>query len=156
MQDMDDLEDQPFTFIGLPPIYGGFWIRLMAYIIDLLVLTIPNIMVLLILVFIFQIDVAQIKSFDNVSSCIIGFIWWIYFASFDSSEWQASIGKRAMGLKVVDAHGHRVSFGRATGRYFSTYLSGIILFIGYMMIGWNSHKRGLHDLIAKTYVIRVR
>ncbi|MDD3893389.1 MAG: RDD family protein, partial [Bacteroidales bacterium] len=85
---------------------------------------------------------------------IMSLFWWIYYASFHSSKWQASIGKRAMGLKVVDKYGNRISFGRATGRYFSMLLSTILLFIGYMMIGWNSHKQGLHDLIAKTYVIR--
>lgn len=78
---------------------------------------------------------------------------WLYFASLESSKWQATIGKRVLGLKVVDLKGKRVSFWRATARYFSKLLSRLILMIGFLMILWTKKKQALHDKIASTLVI---
>ena len=58
----------------------------------------------------------------------------------------------AMDIIVTDLHGNRVSFGRATGRYFAKIISSIILFIGYLMIAFTEKKQGLHDIIAETLV----
>lgn len=78
---------------------------------------------------------------------------WLYFALFESSASQATPGKRAMGIKVVDHGGRRISFGRASGRYFGKILSGMILDIGYLMAGWTARKQALHDLLAGTLVV---
>jgi uncharacterized RDD family membrane protein YckC len=78
---------------------------------------------------------------------------WLYFALMECSKWQGTIGKRALGLKVVDLSGRRISFGRATGRYFGKFLSSI-LYIGYLMIFWTKKKQGLHDMMASTLVVR--
>ena len=66
----------------------------------------------------------------------------------------ATIGKKALRLKVVMPDGGRVSLGRAFGRYFAKMLSGIPLYIGFIMVGFDSEKRGLHDYICNTRVIR--
>jgi uncharacterized RDD family membrane protein YckC len=79
---------------------------------------------------------------------------WLYFALFESSVWQATLGKKALGLEVTDMQGARINFARATGRFFAKFLSGIILLIGYFMIGFTQRKQGLHDMIAGTLVIR--
>lgn len=78
---------------------------------------------------------------------------WLYFALQESSKWQGTVGKRALGLKVVDLEGRRISFGRATGRYFGKFLSSL-LYIGYLMIFWTKKKQALHDMIASTLVVR--
>jgi len=79
---------------------------------------------------------------------------WIYEATLESSSRQATLGKMAMGLRVTDEQGRRISFARATARYFSKILSGMILFIGYIMAGFTARKQALHDLIAGTLVTR--
>jgi uncharacterized RDD family membrane protein YckC len=60
----------------------------------------------------------------------------------------------ALGLKVIDLYGNRISFARATGRHFAKYISGVILGIGYIMAGFTERKQALHDMIAGTLVIR--
>jgi len=72
----------------------------------------------------------------------------------ESSESQATLGKRAVSIKVTDMNGNRISFGRATGRDFAKIISGLPLFIGFMMAGWTSKKQALHDMIAETLVIK--
>ncbi len=76
-----------------------------------------------------------------------------YFIVMESSEKQGTLGKMAVGVKVVDANGDRISVGAAVGRYFAKILSGLILLIGFMMVGWDDKKQGLHDKLAGTYVI---
>jgi uncharacterized RDD family membrane protein YckC len=79
---------------------------------------------------------------------------WGYFAGMESSFNQATLGKKTLGLKVVGLDGERISFAKATGRYFSKIISALILLIGYIMAGFDSKKRALHDIIASTYVIK--
>jgi uncharacterized RDD family membrane protein YckC len=68
----------------------------------------------------------------------------------------ATPGKMALGLKIVRPDGGPISAGRAVGRYFAEILSALTLMIGYMMAGWDSEKRALHDRIADTRVIKTR
>lgn len=80
---------------------------------------------------------------------------WLYFAILESSEKQATLGKRAMRLVVTDVDGGRISFGRATGRYFGRILSGMIFMVGYIMQPFTEKKQALHDMIASTLVLKV-
>jgi uncharacterized RDD family membrane protein YckC/Tfp pilus assembly major pilin PilA len=109
-----------------------------AFLIDSLVLFIPTMLVIWI-------------PFLGVLMFWIG--RWLYFALMESGEQQATLGKRAMGIKVTDEYGRRVSFGQATGRYFGGFLSSLILDIGYMLAGWTERKQALHDLMAGTFVV---
>ena len=59
----------------------------------------------------------------------------------------------ALGIKVTDLEGNRISFGKATGRYFGKIVSGILLFIGYIMVAFTSKKQGMHDMMAGCLVI---
>lgn len=79
---------------------------------------------------------------------------WLYEATMESSSKQATVGKMALGLKVTDEYGNRISFARASARYFSKILSRMILMLGYIMVGFTQRKQGLHDMIAGTLVIR--
>jgi len=71
------------------------------------------------------------------------------------SRFGATPGKMALDLKVIRPDGGPLSLGRAVGRYFAKIVSGIILAIGYIMAGFDSQKRALHDMICDTRVIRV-
>jgi uncharacterized RDD family membrane protein YckC len=78
---------------------------------------------------------------------------WLYFALMESSSKQASLGKMALGIIVTDIEGKRISFGKASGRYFGRILSAIIIYIGYLMIAFTEKKQGLHDMLANTLVV---
>jgi uncharacterized RDD family membrane protein YckC len=78
---------------------------------------------------------------------------WLYFALQESSSAQATLGKRAMGLRVTDDYGRRIGFGRASGRFFGKIISGLIFYIGFMLAGWTARKQALHDMIAGTLVV---
>jgi uncharacterized RDD family membrane protein YckC len=118
--------------------YAGFFTRFVAYIIDSLVLLIPE----LIAVFVC----------GSFSFFIIMGISWLYFSLMESSDLQATLGKTAMGIVVTDLNGNKISFGKATGRYFSKYISAIILLIGYIIAAFDGRKQALHDKIAGTLV----
>jgi uncharacterized RDD family membrane protein YckC len=82
-------------------------------------------------------------------------IVWLYFAKLESSEAQATWGKRALSIFVTDANGQRMTFGRASGRFFAKIITGMIPFgIGYIMAGFTAKKQALHDMIAGTLVWR--
>lgn len=78
---------------------------------------------------------------------------WLYFAIMESSSKQGTLGKMALGIIVTDLEGNRISFGKATGRYFGKILSGMIIYIGFIMVAFTEKKQGLHDMLAKTLVV---
>jgi uncharacterized RDD family membrane protein YckC len=136
--------------------YAGFWRRFAAYIIDSILLWIAQSI---------PITLAGMNPimphrpgtpYNAALLTIQIFGWlfsWFYFALMESSHFQGTIGKLALDIKVTDMQGNRVSFGRATGRFFGKIISGIILCIGYMMAGWTERKQALHDMMAGTLVI---
>ena len=137
-----------------PVAYCGFWIRVLAYLIDGILLTIVyGIVARLLGIDIFESDWRHYDPLGNLLSLVIG---WLYFALLESSERGATVGKMVMGLRVVTSDGQRLSFMNATGRYFAKILSAIILFIGFIMVAFTDKKRGLHDMIAGTLVIKTR
>jgi uncharacterized RDD family membrane protein YckC len=79
---------------------------------------------------------------------------WLYFAVMESSPWQATLGKKLLGLYVTDLHGQRLTLGRATGRTLAKYLSTTTAGIGYLMCGFTARKQALHDVVAKCLVLR--
>lgn len=113
--------------------YVGLGARFMAGVIDALILVIPN--------FIVSAITAGLGSIVLV---------WLYYALMHSSERQATFGQQAMGFVMTDMQGNRVTFGKATGQYFASIISGMILLIGYIMIGFTEKKQGLHDMMAGT------
>lgn len=122
--------------------HAGFWLRFFAFIIDAIVLSIFN-WILLFLI-----------GEGGLYQLIAGLVGWFYFAGLESSSRQGTWGKQALKLKVTDASGNQVSFARATGRYFAKILSSLILLIGYLMIAFTEQKQGLHDKLASTFVVK--
>ena len=130
------------------PSYAGFWIRLLAYIIDAMILgaiTYPLIQVLN--------SMGIGDRYTNVLSIAIS---WMYFAVFESSDWMASPGKKVLGLIVTDEQGREITVGRATRRYFAKILSALLLGLGFVMIAFTARKQGLHDKMFHTLVLKVQ
>ena len=131
--------------------YAGFGRRLAAWIIDTVILGIVSIIVSVIIV---GGDADDASTGAQVAANTVAFaINWAYFAGMESSSKQASLGKMALGIVVTDVDGQRITFMRATGRYFAKILSGLLLLIGYLMVLWTARKQGLHDKLAVTLVV---
>ena len=91
---------------------------------------------------------------QGVNQLVSLFGGWLYYALMESSRFQGTLGKMAVQIKVTDLEGNRVSFGRATGRYFGKLVSALVLFIGYIMVAFTEKKQGLHDIMAGCLVVR--
>ncbi len=141
-------------------IHAGFWRRSAALLIDGLLIGV----VLGVLQSVLGFGVLGAFAASDVSAgALIGSIMvlallafvgqWLYFALFESATAQATPGKMALGIKVVDDAGRRIGFGRASGRYFGKIISGMIFNIGYMLAGWTERKQALHDMMAATLVV---
>jgi uncharacterized RDD family membrane protein YckC len=131
-------------------VYAGFWRRFAAVFID-------GIIVVVVL-FVCDILVAAIvgsrtSAYTTITSALTFGLSIAYYVGFESSDLQATIGKRALGIIVTDMHGHRVSLLRALGRYLGKLLSVFTLMIGYLMAGFTEKKQALHDMIAGTLVV---
>jgi uncharacterized RDD family membrane protein YckC len=87
---------------------------------------------------------------------LVGMLLGCAYEAIFVAQMGATPGKMALGMKVVRPDGSRVDIGRAVGRYFAKLLSMMILCIGYIMIGFDPEKRGLHDMICDTRVVRQR
>jgi uncharacterized RDD family membrane protein YckC len=83
---------------------------------------------------------------------VLGLLLLPYKIVTESSGWQATLGKRWVGIKVTSLQGERIGIGRATARFFAQILSGITLNVGYLMAGFTPRRQGLHDYIAGTLV----
>lgn len=148
----------------LPPgeaIHAGFWRRCAAMIIDGILLGIAS-MVVQGLVGVGMLGSIGADGGINAGAMfmamalpfVVLFVGqWLYFALFESSAAQATPGKMAFGIKVVDENAQRIGFGRASGRYFGKLVSSLILNIGYLMAGLTGRKQALHDLMAGTFVV---
>lgn len=152
--------------------YAGFWIRFVAYLIDAVVISFIEGVLIIPLLILLGFNAAFFQSFTELQEVdpvvlipaiisagtgiylSIFLITWLYYAVMQSGPRQATVGKMALGLIVIDANGDRLSFGRASLRFFSKIISNAILMIGYIMAGFTSRKQALHDMIANTYVIR--
>lgn len=153
--------------------YAGFWIRFVARFIDGIIqnILISIIAVPLLIVFGFGAGFSAILSQNNpeqalamipamvglygilfVVSHLIGIAYEAYFLTTRA----ATPGKMLFGLKVIRADGGPITLGLVIGRYFAAILSGMILLIGYIMAGFDSEKRALHDHICGTRVVKTR
>jgi uncharacterized RDD family membrane protein YckC len=137
-----------------------FWWRLLAYVIDYIVLVIivmifgVGLGVVLTLtgypVDKFDAEKAENKILLNLAGIVVNIL---YHSVFEATYMRGSIGKVVCKLAVVDADGQKLSFGRALKRNFGKILSSIAIGIGFLNILWDEHRQGWHDQIAKTYVI---
>lgn len=138
--------------------YAGFWIRFVAYFIDGVILSIVRYMATVPL---------GLESFNQAirpgihwgdvgTASLIGLVVQVAYFTYFWTQHGATPGKMIFGLKVVRPDGSPISVGQAIGRVFAYILDTIILFIGFMMAGWDDEKRALHDRLCNTRVIKTR
>ncbi|NUO80679.1 RDD family protein [candidate division KSB1 bacterium] len=133
--------------------YAGFWRRFAAAFIDGLITTVLGFIAGGILGFIYGVSTGTAEGAEFLGQIAGLMVGWIYFASFESSTKQATLGKMALGIKVTDNNGDPVGFGKASGRHFGKLVSTLILFIGFIMVAFTQKKQGLHDMMAGCLVV---
>jgi uncharacterized RDD family membrane protein YckC len=155
--------------------YAGFWLRFVASLLDGFILGVPVGIVIVILILSSGLG-TFVHNFPNppdpgeaageafgvalaigigvfILLAIVGN--WLYYACFESSTWQATPGKKVLNIAVTDMSGTRISFGRASGRFFAKFITRLIpLGIGFILAGITERKQALHDMIASTLVLR--
>jgi len=154
--------------------YAGFWLRVVANLLDGFILAVPVGIVIVILILSSSLGTFM-RNFPNppdppdpseafgvaiaigigvfILLAIVGN--WLYFACFESSTWQATPGKKVLNIAVTDMTGSRITFGRASGRFFAKFITRLIpLGIGFILAGITERKQALHDMIASTLVLR--
>ena len=151
--------------------YSGFWRRLAAGLIDhVLVYGVIGVILSLVGMPVFScqegyncIHEGNIPDSGWFNHVNVNLVWrwflipaWLYFSFFESSKFQATPGMMLLSIRIEDYHKKRISFLRATGRFFASYLSSLFFCIGYIMIAFTPRKQGLHDYIAKTLVVTVK
>lgn len=178
----------------IPPLapkhaYAGVWRRVAASLIDTLLLGLGLVVLALVVSFFVLVGLissGQQPTDENLSAVSLALyaiafvLMWLYFAGLESSPWQGTIGKRMTGILVTHLHGNRISFGRATGRFFvkvtpvfvivlavvlaaATQLVALLiavvvfLLIALLLLGLvvalTQRKQGMHDLMARTIVV---
>jgi uncharacterized RDD family membrane protein YckC len=158
------------------PLYAGFWLRFVAAFIDGLVLLIP---MGLILVLMFASALPMLRTMGGGAppnpmmimplflsrflffAVIVLLGSWLYWGFLESSEWQGTLGKKALGLYVTDLEGRRLTFGKASGRFWAgrgissvPTIGGLYYLIDCIMAGFTERKQALHDMIAGCLVMR--
>lgn len=162
------------------PRYAGFWLRVVANLIDSAIMGIPLAFIFGICFFAFgglallsslQPDpnfnpnnpdpaavFARLAPLFGVYAVVILaaiILGWLYYAGMESSTRQATLGKSVLSLRVTDSKGSRLTFGHASGRYFAKIITSMVpLGVGWMLAGFTAKKQALHDMIAGTLVYR--
>ncbi len=126
-------------------IYAGFLRRFTAWLVDCVVLYIPLTVV----------PVALIDGPVPGWLADLG-LWSVYKIGLESSRLQATLGKKALGIKVTDLEGNRLTLGRAATRCFASVVSAIIAGIGFLMAAFTPRTQALHDMMAGTLVVRAK
>ena len=160
-----------------PPhlVYAGFWLRVAAHVLDNLIVSIPFTAIWIVIVIMFvgvgafsmasqanggQPGQPSVMFIGTIVVAYLGLILgrfiaiWLYHAFLESGPHQSTWGKRALGLKVTSYTGQRITFGHASGRYFSTLITNMTMGVGYLMVAFTDRKQTLHDMMAGTLVVR--
>jgi uncharacterized RDD family membrane protein YckC len=139
----NNIEQAPnVEIISSPKIfeYSNFWIRFVAYIIDAILVGFLT---------------GALARFGGASGAIGSiFITGVYYVIMETSDYQGTLGKMAMGLKVTDLEGNKLTYQKSIFRFLATFLSKITILIGYIIAAFTEKKQALHDIIAGTLVIK--
>lgn len=129
--------------------YAGFWIRFCAKFVDGIILNVVGRLLGLVI---------GLAIHDQQTAVIIaggfGLLLNAAYVIYFIGKGGQTPGKMACKIEVIRADGSPLDFGRATGRYFAEWLSGLTLGIGYIMAGFDEEKRALHDRVADTRVVK--
>jgi len=152
--------------------YAGFWLRFVAVIIDAIIVGVVQSFVILPILAVAGFnfasgvqngDMSEAETVGMIAgmmatmgttiliSTIIGIL---YYVLMETSKFQGTVGKIALGIIVTDVNGEKLDFSKALIRNLGKIISGIILYIGYIMAGFTEKKQALHDMIANTLVVK--
>lgn len=133
--------------------YAGFGLRFVALVIDIIIIC--GVILVVAAPFIGQ-RFGQMERLilEKIFKLLMFLFVWLYFAWMESSEKQATFGKQIVGIQVTDEKGNRISFDKATARFFGKGLSGLIFYIGFFMAAFTEKKQALHDMLAGCLVIK--
>ena len=153
--------------------YAGFWLRFVAYVIDYIIVYVMQSFIFIPVLGLLGItfassmgnvgNMSEAETFGMIGSmmAIIGatallttIIAILYWSLMESSKYQATVGKLALGLKVTDMEGKNLDLTKSLIRNVCKIISGMIIFVGYIMAGFTEKKQGLHDIIAGTLVVK--
>ncbi len=153
--------------------YAGFWLRLVAVIIDGIIIGVAQSLVIVPILAAVGLgfasgandmdfsDPEQTAGMIASIAALMGGYWILamciqilYFTFMESSKFQATIGKIALGLIVTDLNGGKLDFSKAFIRNLCKIISNITMLIGYIMAGFTEKKQALHDMIASTLVVK--
>jgi uncharacterized RDD family membrane protein YckC len=156
-------------------IYAGFWLRVLATLIDSVLLFAMIAVILVVWGVIFSLvvgtknlgfhppsDASSPNALTFVLMAImeivlivaIILVGWFYHAFFESGPWQGTLGKRVLNLRITSMTGERITFWHATGRFLARTVAALPFCAGYIMAAFTPRKQALHDLIAGTVVVR--
>lgn len=153
--------------------YAGFWQRFSAWLIDIIILTVPSMIAMYLLggLTAYQHMLDEAARNGNSFSALQAYaenpaiqhsqmasvlITYIYYVLFEASVWQATPGKLALRMRVTDVDGQRISLGRSALRNLVRVIGlvlSLIPFLCYLAVAWSPRRQGWHDLLAKTFVL---
>jgi uncharacterized RDD family membrane protein YckC len=150
----------PFATTPVEVVYAGFVRRLAAFLLDELIIGAINFVLILVFALVFGLsslghdrepDPSQIALILLIYPVVFG-VRLLYYSLQESSVHQATLGKRALGIKVTDLEGQRISWKHAAGRWFAAALSYLTMYIGFLMAAFTDRRQALHDMVASTLV----
>ena len=146
-----------FMEIGQPYPYKGFWIRLVAALIDSIVLTIIIIFLAVLSLVVFGTTLGEGAGVGMFFLVLIlaSLATILYKPLMEASEYQGTLGKYVLGLKIVDKNGNKISMSTSFVRTILWIIGSqlFLLCLGVLMVGFTEYKQGLHDILANTYVV---
>ncbi|MCR9067108.1 MAG: RDD family protein [Cytophagales bacterium] len=154
--------------------YAGFWMRFVAVIIDGIILSILQNLIIIPILGAVGFSALASNGFDpsmmseqdmmaalpaiisaaSTAIMVSGIISILYYTLMESSKSQATLGKMALGLKVTNENGEPLSFAKCLIRQIGKYVSYFILLIGFIMAGFTAKKQALHDMMAGALVVK--
>ncbi|MUG96832.1 RDD family protein [Scytonema sp. UIC 10036] len=138
--------------------YAGFFTRFVGLFFDWFYAGILNVSTIYLVGLIVNFDImADDSEMSVVIVSVIGtIVYWLWYALWESSAKQATPGKMIVGIMITDLNSNRISFARATGRFFGKIISAFSLGIGFLIAVFTEKKQALHDIMAGTLVVKKR
>lgn len=139
----------------IPQYFGSFDQRLLAAVIDWLIITGICVVPVFVIVII-----SDIKLLNLILSAgllvIIPLLYMLYHIVMEPGIKQGTYGKQLLKIKVTDLYGERITFKKAAYRNFAKVFSVLTFGVGYLLNFFNKRQQCLHDMIAGTMVVKDR
>lgn len=131
-----------------PSFQGGFWLRVVATLVDGVILFLPNLLIQRSSSIVFGMEAAPFAAFG-----INSFLALIYYGPLQAFM-QGTFGKRIVGLALVTENFEQLTLSQAMVRYAMSIVSGVTFGLGYLWVAWDENKQSWHDRVAGTLVLR--